>query len=211
MRNLIFALSALIIFNSCNKDPIQYSFEGKITESVGGSNLAGVTITIYQIPFNSSVTSNNFELAASTITDSEGNYAMSFEREKVTEFKINLMKEGYYKRDINISSGDISSENTNILNYEMEPESWISFKIKNLFPADASDNLNLLLLNYREGCEQCATGDYYSFEGITDTTVVFSSTAGQYFNFTYIEVGASSASDSLFMTPYDTVNYEINY
>lgn len=211
MRNIILFSFLVLFFVSCKKEPIQYTFEGNITESVGGNSLSGTTVTIYQIPFNSSVTSNNFELAGSAITDSEGNYAMTFDREKVTEFKLNLDKEGYYKQDIAINSSNISSEDVNILNYEMEPESWIRFQIKNEIPNNASDELNMLLPNYREGCEGCATADFYSFDGIVDTNVVFSSTGGQYFNFTYIEVGAASMTDSVFMTPFDTLIYTISY
>ena len=199
------------MFVSSKKYPIQYTLEGKITESVNGGNLAGTTVTIYQIPFNSSVTSNNFELAGTANTDAEGDYAMTFDRDKVTEFKLNLRKEGYYKQDISINSSEISSENVNVLNYEMEPESWIKFQLKNEIPNSTSDDLNILLPNYREGCEGCATSDFYSFDGIVDTSIIFSSTGGQYFNFTYIEVGAASMSDSVFMTPFDTLIYSINY
>ncbi|MEO9533102.1 MAG: hypothetical protein ABJG68_09205 [Crocinitomicaceae bacterium] len=211
MRKLIYLSAILLVLTACKKDPIQYTFDGKITESVGGNGLSGVSVSIYQIPFSSSVTSNNYVLAGSTTTDSEGNYSITFDREKVTEFKINLDYDGYYKRDINLNSGEISSENNNTTNYEMDPKSWIKFNINNEFPADQNDELNILLLNYREGCQDCATSDYYAYEGIVDTSVVFGSTGAQYFNFTYIYVGNTSWSDSVYMTPFDTVNYAINY
>jgi len=211
MKKSLIYLSLLVILSSCNKDPIQYTFEGTITEDQTGGPLEGATVSIYQKPFNNSVTTNNFDLAASAVTDANGYYTMTFDREKVTEFKVNIERDNYYKADLVLSSGDISSENNNTIDYEMAAESWIKFNIYNSIPAAENDQLNLLLINYKEGCEECATADTYGFGGIVDTSVKFASTAGQYFTFTHIAVGESSGTDSVYMTPFDTLFYSINY
>ena len=207
---LLFVLIALVGF-SCEKDPIQYTFEGTITEDQAGSALSGAEVTIYQKPFNNSLTTDNFVIGGTSISDASGNYSITFDREKITEFKINITKDNYFKKDIILNSGEISSENINVHDYEMEAESWVKFNISNSFPSNAADELQLLLSNYREGCEECAEYDSYSFPGITDTSVKFASTAGKYFNFVAISLGESSIFDSVYMTPFDTSFYSINY
>ncbi|MFT4600766.1 MAG: hypothetical protein ACI857_000943 [Arenicella sp.] len=211
MKSAFYIICLSLILVSCNKDPIQYTFEGTITEDQTGSPLSGVEVSIYQKPFNNSVTTDNFDLAASTITDENGYYIMTFDREKVIEFKLNIEKDDYFKTDIILNSGEISSENTNVVDYQMGAKSWVQFDIQNNLPGNSNDHLNLLLLNYKEGCDGCADADSYSFLGITDTTATYASTAGQHFNFTYIVVGVESLSDSVYMTPFDTTFYSINY
>ena len=110
-----------------------------------------------------------------------------------------------------IGSGDVSSEDDNIIDIEMEAESFMKFIIQNTGTASASDNLNLLLLNPKTDCSACPDSDSYYYEGIVDTTVVFPTDAGRYYKFTYIHVGITSETDSVYITPFDTLNYVINY
>lgn len=188
-----------------------YDFQGTITEDQNGSALSGVQVDIFQKPFDSQVVTSNYELAGSAVTDANGNFSVSFERTKVTEFKVHLNKENYFKQDIIIGSGEVSSENVNQVDVELQAKSFMKFTIQNTGTASQSDNLNLLLLNPKTDCDNCPQSDSYFFEGVVDTTVVYPTDAGRYYNFTYIHVGVTSASDSVYITPFDTINYTINY
>ena len=203
-------LCALVLF-SCKKEPLQYVFKGKISENQSHGSLSGVDVKMFQIPFSNTVTSNIYELAASSTTNSSGDYDMSFERKKVTEFKLSLSKSGYFDADIDVNPSDVSASDDNLVDYEMEAKSWLRFTVQNAGLASNSDNLTLILFNYRQDCAGCASADYNYFPGIVDTTFKYTSTAGQYFRFHYAIQGGQSLMDSVYMTPFDTVAYSIIY
>ncbi|MBD3635864.1 MAG: hypothetical protein HUJ25_00870 [Crocinitomicaceae bacterium] len=211
MKNLLL-LCCILLIVSCKKDTIQYSFEGTVTDNTSGSGLSGATVKVYQKPFNNSVSSNTFELVGTDNTDANGHYTVIFDREKVTEFKILITKEGYFNYEMIVGSADVSSENTNVFNANMDGKSWAQFTIKNVVPADPGDDLTLIFYEYRKGCNGCIASDYNYFSGVVDTTITYANTAAQYLKFTYIDVsGGQSTTDSIYMTPNDTIFYSITY
>jgi hypothetical protein len=211
MKFILTVFSALLVI-SCNKDTIKYSFSGIVTETAEKGPLAEATVQLYQTPFNNSLTSNNYELAGGTTTAVNGSYQFSIDREKVTSFRLDVTKDNYFDYSNEMSSDDISSEKENIFNPQLDAKSWIRFDIENVVPANASDELTLLLYNYREGCDGCATNDYNYLNGTIDTNLTYVSTAGAYFKFMIINVTTSqTALDSIYMTPFDTTVYQFNY
>ena len=204
-------VSLAVVLIGCKKDPIQYKFSGTITDNVSANYIEGVDVIIKQLEVNNSVTTTVFTSAGSDITDSQGHYEMTFERKKVSEFKMTITKDGFFKKEISISAGDVSSENENVLNYELDAKSVINFDIENTGLSDPGDEFLIILYNYRLGCEGCASVDYNYFNGIVDTNFQVSTTAGGYFKFTYSQIGVNSYTDSVYLPPFDTVNYAIDY
>ena len=205
-------ISILFTIVACKKDPIQYSFEGNVTSSVDQLGLEDVEVKAFQLPFQNSVATSNFELMAETLTDINGDYSLIFEREKATEFKLEFSRAGFFFQEVPLSAADVSSEDVNVVNAQMDAKSWVRFNITNLSPANQSDELQLILYEYRKGCEGCATKDYNYFTGVLDTSITYLTTAGSYFKFTYVDVESGfSTTDSLYLTAFDTVNYSINY
>lgn len=201
-----------LVLASCKKDPIQYTFEGTISRNIGLTALEGVDVEISYKPFNGAVTSNNFVVGGTAVTDANGYYQIIFEREKSTEFVVELRKDGYFPVDVELLSSAISSENPNEVNATMDAQAFVQFNIQNTAPSNASDNLQLIFYTYRTGCDGCITTDYNYFDGIVDTVVTYQNTAGQYLKFTYVDVNAGqSTTDSLYMTPFDTTYYSILY
>lgn len=201
----------ILILGSCKKDPIQYTFEGTITENTASAPLSGVEVGIKQLEVNNSVSTTLYDDAGSAVTDANGFYTMSFERKKISQFKVDLRKSGFFNKDVEISAGEISSENSNVMNYEMDAKSWVNFDIENTGLSDPGDEFLIILYTYRTGCTECASEDYNYFYGDVDTNFKIATTAGSYFKFTYSQVGVNSYTDSVYLTPFDTVNYVINY
>ena len=182
-----------------------------ITENVNQGPLEGATVTLKQLEVSNTVTTSLYDNAGSAITNSQGFYEMMFERKKVSEFKVELKKDGYFSQDVVISAGDVSSENTNTLNYEMDAKTWVNFDLENTGVSDPSDEFLIILYKYRTGCEFCASQDYNYFHGEVDTNFQVNTTAGGYFKFTYSKIGVTSYTDSVLLTPFDTINYVIDY
>jgi hypothetical protein len=212
--HLYSAISFLFLFaaTSCKKDTIQYTFQGVVSETVNQQPISEADIAIFQKPFNNSITSAYYELAGSSTSNSNGIFDLTFDRTKVTEFLIEISKEGYFGYESLLNSDEVSSDEINLISAKLDSKSWIEFDIENVPPNNITDDFTMIFYNYRPDCEECATSDYNYMPGIVDTTFRIVSTAGQYFNFTYIDVeSGNSYHDSIFMTPFDTTNYSIVY
>lgn len=208
----IFSIFIIVfVLQSCNKGPIQYVFEGKVMESVNNTSLAGVDVKLSQKLINNGVASETFTLATSGVTDNEGNYLLSIDRDKVTEFKLSFRKDNYFPLDVESSSSTISTEDNNVFNESLDAKSWMKFEIKNSFPEE-TDHLKLVTQTFREGCEGCAVNSIMDFYGPLDTTILYLTTGGVNVNFYYVIVSAASSSfESIYTIPFDTTTYTINY
>jgi hypothetical protein len=202
----------LIAFSiSCKKETIQYVFEGAVTESVNNAALGGVDVTVSQRVYDGNVASSFFNAAGSSTTTADGAYHVNFDREKVVEFKIELSKDGYFDQEEIIVSGEVVPEDPNIYNYTMEPMAWIRFNLVN-FGGLTSDDFTMIRYNFREGCSGCTTNGYFHYYGQVDSTFTFTTTGGIYTRYSYLNPGASLYNnDSIYTTPFDTVDVNINY
>lgn len=209
--SFLFLGISMMLIASCKKNNITYTFSGQVTTSETGSGLSGVDINVYQVIFSSSAANSNFQFAGSTITDASGNYTVTIDREKVIDFKLNMDKDGYFKKDFIIPSSDVTTDEENIWNHEMDPESWVVFNITNGTPV-VDDQLTFVKYNFREDCQDCGTNEYLYFEGEVDTTLKYRTTGGVYARFSYKdELSSTIVFDSVLTVPSDTVFYDIIY
>lgn len=209
--NFLFLMAAATFFGSCKKDPIQYTFAGIVTESNTGIALANANVSVSQRIYEGNVASNFFNSAGLATTGSDGRWEVSFDREKVFEFKLTTNKSGYFESEQIISSGDVLVDETKMVNTILEPKSWIKFHLVNVsgFPTDV---FTMIHYNFKTGCSGCTTNDYHYYEGIVDSTFSVTTTGGVYTKFSYKNPGAALyIQDSVFTTPFDTVQVNINY
>ncbi len=205
---LLFLSVALI---ACKKKEIQYTFEGNITENLGNTPLSSVKLSLFQRIISNGLASETFDLVASTTTDSNGNFAVSIDRDKVLEFKLKFEKPNYFPLELVESSAEISTENVNMFNETLDAKSWISLEINNLFPLE-TDHFKLILQRFRENCDECAVNTTTDFYGSLDTTLTYATTAGEYVRIIYVNVTAGTSTiDSVYTTPFETISYPIVY
>lgn len=206
---VFFALGILVV--SCKKDPIQYSFSGTVTESVNQSALSGVEVDISQRVYNGNVASTFFNSAGVATTGSDGTYEMSFNREKVIEFKVEMSKSGYFDSELLMNSSEVSTDEVKEIDETLEPEAWIRMDLTNV-GGMASDIFTMIHYNFRVGCSGCTTNDYYYYEGIVDTSFIIMTTGGVYTKYSFKNPGGVNyIQDSVYTTPFDTVDVIINY
>ncbi len=196
---------------SCNKGPIQYDFDGVIYNSLTDIPVQGVDVSISQKIILNGTTGEGYTLAGSAVTDASGAWAITFDREKVTEFIIEIEKDNYFPIEKIESSANISTEDLNSYSDIIEPMSWVTFKIKNSFPNE-DDHFKLVTQTFREDCQGCAENKTTDFYGSVDTVFTYATTAGEYVKFTYINVTiADSDLDSVYTTPFENIEYSITY
>ncbi len=204
-------LFASIVPTSCKKGTIQYDFDGVVKNSLTDASVSGVDVTISQKLIKNGTTADSYSPGGSTTTDAAGAFAISFDRQMVTDFLIEFEKDNYFPLEIIESSANVSTENINSYSEILEPQSWVTFKIKNSFPND-DDHFRLVTQTFREGCADCAENKTTNFFGALDTTFTYATTAGEYVKFTYINVTlADSDYDSVYTTPFEETVYSITY
>ncbi len=201
----------ILLLSGCNKGPIQFNFSGKVSESVSGVGLAGATVQISQKIVQSGITSVGHTFAGETSTDSNGEFAIGFDREKTTEFLITIEQDNYFDHEEIISSSEITTEGTNTIDRTLDAKSWITFNITNSAPLP-SDEFRLITQTFREDCNGCAENKSTTFTGSVDTSFTFVTTGGEYVKFIEVYVsGGFSKMDSIFATPFETIVRNINY
>ena len=204
-------ICSLLLLASCNKKEITFDFAGEITDKLTGNAISGVEFQLSKKTVQNGTTSANYLFVGSDLSDFQGNYQLSTDYDKVTSFKLRYRKALYFPIEFEETSANVSTENLNIYNQDMEPQSWIEFDIENFGGAE-DDHLKILTQKFREGCENCAENTSYSYYGALDTSIFYATTAGQYVKFTFIDVSDGySQSDSLYAEPFDTVRFEFNY
>lgn len=209
--NFLFFAVTITLLNSCKKEPIQYTFAGTVTESTNGNTLAGVNVAISQRVYEGNVASSFFNSAGLATTGSDGYWEMTFDREKVFEFRITTSKSGYFESEKIMSSAEVAVDETKIINEVMEPKSWVKFHLVNVSGL-STDIFTMIHYNFKTDCSGCTTNDYHYYEGVVDSTFNIITTGGVYTKYSYKNPGSSIyTQDSVFTTPFDTVQVNINY
>lgn len=208
---VLFIAFASIVPTSCNKGTIEYKFEGKVTSALTGAPLTDVDVTLSQKLIQNGLTGDDHKLAAADISDENGEFDFTIDREKVTEFLFEYEKDLYFPLIIEESSANVSTEDINVYNEEMEPKSWIQIEITNNFPID-TDHIKIITQNFREGCYGCGENKQTEFFGAVDTVFNYLTTGGSHAKITYINVNTGySVTDSIYATPFETIIYPITY
>jgi hypothetical protein len=214
-KSLLFTLIvafASIVPISCKKNgTINYNFEGKVVRVGTGDALSGVSVRIGQQLILNNTTTDGYTIAGSAETGSTGEYAIEFERKKVTEFELKFRKDNYFPITQIISTGNTVTGSPNKIDKAMEPMSWIQFEFFNSFPAE-DDHFRLVTHNFREGCEGCLENTSTNYFGSLDTIMLVPTTADRYTKFTIINVTTGySKTDSLYTTAFETIPYTFEY
>ncbi len=196
---------------ACKKKDLTYTFDGNVTSSVDGDGLADVEVELSQVLYNSGVANTNFQPAASTETDTWGEYSIVIDREKAINFKLDFSKSGFFSVSKELSSDDVSTSEPYTLDQVLEPESWVTFHVWNQFPVPG-DQATLFKVDFREDCIGCTTNGYSYFYEDVNTTFSLKTTGGTYANFSFKnEVTGMIYPDSVYCTPFDTVYYDFFY
>lgn len=205
----LFLFSSVI--SSCNKNEITYDFSGQVTDQLTNAPLADVEFKLSQKTVQNSGTTPDFMFVGSDITDNQGNYDVTIDRDKVTSFYMSYEKPLYFPLEFEETSANVSTEEINVYNRPLEPQAWIEFDLENFGPSE-DDHLKLLTQQFREGCDGCGENTTYEYFGALDTSIVYLTTAGEYVKFTLINVNTGfSQFDSLLAAPFDTATYVFNY
>jgi hypothetical protein len=209
MRLLIlsFLFISLSLF-SCKKKEINFKLKGNVTALNSGGNLQGVNIKVYTVALGTSFE----DLKGSTQTDASGNYELDIERSKFEKLIIKLNKNNYFENSKIYLFDDLSTENENNTNHILSPKSYTRFILKNSLPNDTNDELKIFKVSGKTDCEECCPDGTTYYNGKVDTVVVCANDGDSYMKFYWwVNGNEQYGVDSVYNTPFSTIDYTIDY
>lgn len=217
MRFLIIVLLCSLALLSCKKEEkSNLTIEGRVVDPNSGNAVGGVTVDLKAQEVSGGTFNSNFVTIATRQTASDGRYNFNFERSNASAYRLEFNKANYFEEVIDINPDNLSADQSNTYDVEINAMAWYSIHITNSNPFDGNDSLIYQLTEGNINCSNpCCSGDLKYFEGTTvDTTLtcLLYGSAYAVFNAFAIKNGNSIPySDSIYCPPGDTGFYQLNY
>jgi len=165
MKKLFLIFTLLVISLSCKKGTGNFVLKGKVSDLTFNTGLEGAEMKIYKVPIGTTS-----ELLIETIVlSADGNYKVSFPREKMEKYVIKITKLNYFSIEENVFYSELSLENENLRNFSTEAKSWAAIRIINNSPSN-NDHLRFIKQAGYQGCAECCPSVEQNYYGALDTT-----------------------------------------
>lgn len=219
MKKLIFvviATAAILLPFSCKKNKeLTIVIEGTIRNEGTLDAAQGVTVKIKYQEVGSGTISTAYKTIATTTTDANGHYQVSFTKPKASEFRYELSSPYHFSVETTESADNVSASTTNTRDFTVGAIGWFSVHIKNASPQTIQDQCIYQNTSEAYGCTGCCSNAAYTFQGTSvDTTVICQRKAGSKIKFNWIVFKGGNNlmySDSALVVPFDTTVYNLNY
>jgi hypothetical protein len=212
LRLFIF-LCATWFATSCKKDSnVQYSIQGKISDADDGTVLSDVSVKIEKQVVQNGIYGNTYQIAATTITDSGGNFSSSWPRENFAALRIIAEKDNFIKIERPLVVDEFNN-GTVSENIELYKEAFASLRFIHSGGAPG-DRLSFTFLNASFNCNCCSNGWRSWQSGQIDTTVTCRVYGNRWLKYqiqTQIGMTDSSYVDSIYCNAFVTTSRDIQY
>lgn len=217
-RIIVYLLFGGMIILSCkkNREPEPVTFSGTVTNSVNGLPVANTTIKVkVQQSADNGVFNSSFSTAATTTTDANGNYSVTFTPESVVIYKLVLEKDFYFTRELDINGNSVSAGSNTTTDFSFDPKGWFRVNIKNINPDDPNDHIIYQNTSENNGCSACCTNIPVDFTGMTvDTFLICQRVAYPNITFSWFVTKGGTTTPFTGNTTGvhgDTAVYNLNY
>lgn len=212
---ILACLSVLFFISSCKKNnDNSLNIAGKVVSGQTGLAQEGVYISLEKKSVQGNTYSAAFTTAATAISESSGEFELSFPRENFSDLRIAASKPGYLTRYFPISPTALSPENPFITILDIFERSEVIVRIRSVAPYDQGDKLNFTFIRTDFDCACCKNG-WQSFDATQlDTSLnclVYGNRWLQYEVQIYNAVNDTIYRDSVFCATSSTGFIELEY
>lgn len=207
---------AILVSVSCRKknEPFALEIAGKVTDFSTGNGVAGATVTLQAQEITNNTWSSSYKTVTSTTSAADGSYSLGFDRVNAVDYEVSVSKKSYYAERENINPEKVIPDETYNASYSIKPEAWISVRVFNSNPVDATDEL-VYNLGQTFDCPNCCTGTTRKFTGnVIDSTIVCPLIGNSTVNlsWTVTKNGVVGSSVAAIACPsFDTTQFLITY
>jgi hypothetical protein len=207
MRILFILLVAVVSVFSCKKKDLKFTINGVVSDVTFNTIASGVEVRLYVTPLGEAK-----KLVASTSTGSDGFFEFEIDRERIEQVELEYRKTNYFDESIVINFSDLQVNEDNDASQSITAKSWVRFNIRNQLPSSASDEFKLFKYRGKEDCSECCPIGYSFYYGAVDTAVICANNANSYTSFYYWVIDTQiNGQDSVYTTPFDTIEYDFVY
>lgn len=206
MKNMLLLFFVAFLFTYCKREPLEYTIKGVIFDKTHDQPVTAGELSIYK-----------FEPASSaklmeTVSVANGSYNFTIERESVEKYEIHYESDLFFNKVITLPFSDLKVNEPNIYDIETTAKSFVKIHLKNKNSPSEEDELKILKTAGKTDCEECCQNTYFFFYGIVDEVFNCQNDGKTYFSFYYWVNGDEfHKKDSVYSTPFDTVQYELVY
>lgn len=207
MKNLLFFFLLIVFTYSCEKGTGNFVLKGKVSDLTFNTGLDSAEMKIYKVPIGTTS-----EQLIETITlSSDGNYNVSFPREKMEKYIVKIAKPNYFSIEESIFYSELSIENDNLRNFSTEAKSWAAIRIINTTPA-TTDHLRFIKQAGYQGCAECCPIAEQNFFGAVDTTFYCINKGNTVYSIYYWILNTSNQGlKEVTTVPFDTTEILLTY
>ncbi len=211
----IFVILAIASTISCKKQNDKVSFAGSVFEPNTKTNVSDAKVVLSAQLIESGTWNTNFTVLKSVSTDSEGNFKLETESQRVSNYRITISKNNYFENYFNINPENIKNGETYEDNYEIYSSSTININIKNTYPVDSLDKFGYSIDGQLSLCSDCCSGTEKIYTGTTVNETAICKLPGHQtikINYYYIKGGNTTVkSISKYIPEFETTNVNILY
>jgi len=186
---------AVVIFTlACKRKDIT-TIKGLLLEANTGAIVEGAEVEISYSKLSNGVYSSGYSSLGKAESNSAGEYSIEFENVSAVDYRLRVIREGFFYHEEFINRDEIENGYVNQLDMKLFEEA--TFNLHFFNQGSAENQLIFRLEPHSEGCSDCCESDTWSFKGIKDTTIVCQVHAHQtiYYDATIIGPNGSSEKD----------------
>ena len=207
MRIFFIVLLATLSIFSCKKKDLKFTINGVVSDVTFNSPASGVQVKLYVTPLGESK-----KLITSATTGSDGLFEFVIDRERIEKVELEYRKLNYFDESVIINFSNLQVNEDNDASKSIIAKSWVRFNIQNQPPTSASDEFKLFKYRGKEGCSECCPIGNTFYYGAIDTSVICANNANSYTSFYYWVTDTQiNGQDSVYTTPFDTIEYNFVY
>lgn len=209
MRVLNIFLIVIISFSySCKKKgKADFTLKGVITDGTFSMPLANADVYLYETIAGESTSS----LIGQTTTNSFGEYAFSFPRNKAESYFLSSTKADYFPLEETIYFSDLSIEEDNVLNFTTTALSWVRLRFFNQSPSP-TDVLQYTRQLGKINCSTCCPAGVNYLNGAVDTSIYCVNDGNTTYQYQYAVQGTTvNGMKSVTTVAFDTSEIYLQY
>jgi len=157
---LILLIISVFTFSiACNKTPQYYEISGNIKNVNTQEALSGVSVYLDAKKLENGVYNSSFTNISSAQSNSQGNYSIDIEEDKVSEYRFRVSKDGYFEYEEEVSVDELQSSFSFKKDFTLYEEAWIELKVKNTTPQAIDDEINYRFINIAVSGKDCCSNE----------------------------------------------------
>jgi len=202
----MYSLVLLSVF-SCRKNDLKFTINGVVSDGTFNNFAAGVTVKLFVTPLGEASA-----LVSSKTTSSDGFFEFIIDRERIEKVELTYEKTNYFDEVKEINFSDLQVNEDNDASVSVIAKSWVKFTILNQPPASGVDEFKLFKYRGKVDCSECCPIGNSFYYGAIDTAVICANNANSFTSFYYWVTNTQiNGQDSVYTTPFDTVEYNFTY